>query len=85
MQHQLGRIAPRERRLVVCSVCTAIAKLSPLVVPAKAGTHNHGERFCEDWTIHRPLQHPPVVMGPCFRRDDEKFLRIDMAFEFECS
>jgi hypothetical protein len=40
-----------------------------IVVPAKAGTHTARSRF---WHGGRRLwlSLTPVVMGPCFRRDD---------------
>src|ERR1700737_784593 len=44
----------------------------PLVVPAKAGTHNHR---CS--LLHKPSTNVPKEkprrMGPCFRRDDISF------------
>src|SRR5204862_216785 len=36
----------------------------------RSGTHNHREQFCEGWSSSMLPQLNPVVMGPCFRRDD---------------
>src|SRR6476620_6454731 len=37
---------------------------------ARAGTHNHEWPIVEGWSPSLPQPQAPVVMGPCFRRDD---------------
>ena len=44
---------------------------------AKAGTHSHESQLvCAAVTHSSFQQRDPVVMGPCFRRDDEREGRV---------
>ncbi|MGY4574355.1 hypothetical protein ACVWY5_007425 [Bradyrhizobium sp. USDA 3256] len=42
------------------------------VVPAKAGTHSHDAGWLQRFGHSSFRQLTPVVMGPCFRRDDDR-------------
>ena len=69
--------SPRQKSWIACRFAPrndgAAISLSSRASEARPGTHNQRERFCEGWSSSVLLQFNPVVMGPCFRRDDNHF------------